>query len=63
MSKMIIAVLLVITASALLPLTSGEEYLEANLPGGLPLGYALGALCLCAAAGGAVGIRTYLKFA
>ena len=51
-----VALLLVIAAFAVLSLVSGASYLETMLPGGLPLGNALTAIGLCAAAGSAVGL-------
>jgi len=56
MPKTIIAVFLVIAAFAGLSLAFGAAYLEETLPGGLPLGNALTALGLCAAAGAAIGL-------
>ena len=41
-------------AFAVLSLMSGASYLETSLPGGLPFGNALAALCLCAIAGASV---------
>jgi hypothetical protein len=64
MPKIIVALLLVIAALALLCLVSGTSYLETTLPGGLPIGNALTAIGLCAAAGSAVGLsarRTALR--
>jgi hypothetical protein len=64
MPKIIVALLLVIPAFALLSLVSGASYLETMLPGGLPIGNALTAIGLCAAAGSAVGLsarRTALR--
>lgn len=54
--RTIVAVLLALAAFAVLSLASGAPYLEAQLPGGLPLGNGLTALGLCAAAGAAVGL-------
>jgi hypothetical protein len=48
------AMLLAIAAFAVAALASGARYLEFELPGGLPLGNALAALGLCAAAGAAM---------
>jgi hypothetical protein len=56
MPKTTATVLLAITAFVVLSLASGATYLEAMLPGGLPVGNALAALGLCAAAGAAVGL-------
>lgn len=64
MPKAIVASLLVVAAFALLSLVSGASDLETMLPGGLPLGNALAAIGLCAAAGSAVGLsarRTALQ--
>lgn len=64
MPKIVVALLLIIAAFALLSLVSGASYLETLLPGGLPLGNALTAVGLCAAAGSAVGLsarRTALR--
>jgi len=47
-------VLLAIAAAAILSLVSGAPWLGVALPGGLPLGNALAAVGLCAAAGAAV---------
>lgn len=55
---------MVCAAFALLSLVAGAPYLEATLPGGLPIGNALTALGLCSAAGAAVGLsprRTALR--
>lgn len=60
----IVTLLLVVAAVALLSLTFGASYLETMLPGGLPLGNALTAIGLCAAAGSAIGLsarRTALR--
>jgi len=65
MPKIIVALLLFIAAFALVSLFSGAPYLETMLPAGLPLGNALTAIGLCAAAGSAVGLstrRTALRF-
>jgi hypothetical protein len=51
-------VLLAVAAFAVVSLAIGAAYLETMLPGGLPLGNALTALGLCAAAGAAVGLST-----
>ncbi len=56
MPKTIVALLLVIAAFAVLSLVTGASYLETMLPGGLPIGNALTAIGLCAAAGSAVGL-------
>ena len=48
------ALLLAIAAACILSLVSGASYLEIPLPGGLPIGNALCAIGLCAAAGSAV---------
>ena len=56
MPRIVVALLLVIAAFAVLSLVSGASYLETMLPGGLPLGNALTAIGLCAAAGSAVGL-------
>jgi hypothetical protein len=64
MPKTIVALFLVIAAFALLSLVYGASYLETMLPGGLPIGNALTAIGLCAAAGSAVGLsarRTALR--
>ena len=64
MPKIIVALLLFTAAFALLSLVSGAPYLETMLPGGLPIGNALTAIGLCAAAGSAVGLsarRTALR--
>ena len=64
MRKSIVIPLLVLAAFALLSLVSGASYLETVLPGGLPIGNALTAIGLCAAAGSAVGLsprRTALR--
>ena len=61
---MIVALLLSITALTLLSLIKGSSYLEIMLPGGLPIGNALTAIGLCAAAGAAVRLsapRTLLR--
>ncbi len=54
--KTIVAALLAIATLAMLSLVSGMPYLETLLPGGLPLGNALAALGLCAAAAAAFGL-------
>lgn len=56
MPKTIVTLLLIVAAIAILSLVSGASYLETMLPGGLPLGNALTAVGLCAAAGAAVGL-------
>ena len=56
MSRTITAALLAVTALSVFSLASGASFLEAPLPGGLPVGNALTALGLCAAAGAAVAI-------
>jgi hypothetical protein len=56
MRKTFVTLLLVVTAFALVSLVSGAPYLEALLPGGLPVGNALTAIGLCAAAGSAIGL-------
>ena len=58
MPRIVVALLLLIAAFAVLSLASGASYLETMLPGGLPLGNALTAIGLCAAAGSAVGLST-----
>ncbi|WP_149195420.1 hypothetical protein [Luteimonas suaedae] len=55
-SKTTIAVLLGSTAFAVFSLVSGAPYLEARLPGGLPIGNVLAALGLCSLAGAAVAL-------
>ena len=55
-STQIVLVLLLTTAFAVTSLASGAGFLGAPLPGGLPLGNALAALGLCAAAGAAIGL-------
>lgn len=54
MPRTIAVALLAVAMFALLSLASGATYLEALLPGGLPLGNVLAALGLCAAAGAGV---------
>ena len=54
--KVVVASLLLIAAFALLSLVSGATYLETMLPGGLPIGNALTAIGLCAAAGASVAL-------
>ncbi len=54
MLRIIVVALLAIAAFAVWSLVSGATYLEAVLPGGLPLGNALSALGPCAVAGAAV---------
>jgi hypothetical protein len=54
MQKAIVAMSLAVAVFAVLSLVSGATYLGAVLPGGLPFGNALAALCLSAAAGAAV---------
>ena len=56
MPKPFVITLLAIAAFAVISLVRGASYLDAMLPGGLPLGNALTALGLCAAAGVAVGL-------
>jgi hypothetical protein len=56
MPKLIAATLLAIAALTVVALASGATYLEAMLPGGLPLGNALAALGLCAVGGAAVAL-------
>lgn len=56
MPKLIITLLLIVASIALLSLALGASYLETMLPGGLPLGNALTAIGLSAAAGAAVGL-------
>ena len=56
MPKPFVITLLAIAAFAAISLVRGASYLDAMLPGGLPLGNALTALGLCAAAGVAVGL-------
>jgi hypothetical protein len=56
MPRTIVFLLLIVAAFALLSLAFGASYLETMLPGGLPLGNALTAIGLCAAAGSAVGL-------
>jgi hypothetical protein len=56
MPKTIVVVLLFVASFAVVSLVSGASYLEALLPGGLPLGNALTALGLCAVAGSALGL-------
>jgi hypothetical protein len=51
-----VALLLAVAAIALLSLVFGASYLETMLPGGLPVGNALTAIGLCAAAGAAIGL-------
>lgn len=53
---LIASALLAFAAFALLSLLGGAPYLEAPLPGDLPLGNALAALGLCAIAGAAVAL-------
>jgi hypothetical protein len=50
------AILAGVAAFSLLSLMLGAPYLDALLPGGLPLGNVLAALSLCAVAGGSVGL-------
>jgi hypothetical protein len=64
MPRIVVGLLLLIAAFTVLSLVSGASYLETMLPGGLPLGNALTATGLCAAAGSAVGLsarRTALR--
>jgi hypothetical protein len=56
MRTLVVIMLLAIAAFSILSLILGAPYLEALLPGGLPLGNALAALSLCAVAGTAVGL-------
>lgn len=49
-----VAALLVLAVAAILSLALGAPYLEARLPGGLPLGNVLAGLGPCAMAGAAV---------
>ena len=56
MPKPFVITLLAIAAFAAISLARGASYLDAMLPGGLPLGNVLTALGLCAAAGAAVGL-------
>lgn len=58
MPKPFVIALLAIAAFAVVSLALGPSYLDAALPGGLPLGNALTALGLCAAAGAAFGLST-----
>ena len=53
MSKLIALLLLAIAALSIGMLVSGGSYSEWVLPGGLPLGNALAAICLCSVAGAA----------
>lgn len=55
-STQIVVALLLTAAFAVASLASGAAFLDAPLPGGLPLGNALAALGLCAAAGAAIGL-------
>lgn len=55
-SRQVVIVLLAVAAFALVLLAYGAAFLEVPLPGGLPLGNALAALGLCAAAGAAIGL-------
>jgi len=55
-ATLLVALLLLIAAFALGSLVTGASYLEATLPGGLPLGNALTAIGLCAIAGSAVAL-------
>lgn len=55
-STQIVVALLTIAAFAVVSLASGAGFLESSLPGSLPLGNALAALGLCAAAGAAIGL-------
>lgn len=64
MPKIVVALLLIAATFTVVSLVSGASYLETVLPGGLPLGNALTAMGLCAAAGSAVGLsarRTALR--
>ena len=56
MPRKVVALLLTVTVIALLSLAFGAAYLEAVLPGGLPVGNALTAIGLCTAAGAAIGL-------
>lgn len=58
MPKPFVIVLLAIAVFALTSLALGASYLDTTLPGGLPLGNALAALGLCAAAAAAFGLST-----
>lgn len=55
-SKTTIIVLLSFTSFVVFSLVSGASYLEALLPGGLPIGNALAALGLCSLAGAAAAL-------
>lgn len=62
--KTAVMLLLIVAAFSILSLALGAPYLETLLPGGLPMGNALAAVGLCAAAGAAVGLsarRTALR--
>jgi hypothetical protein len=64
MPRTIVTLLLAVAAVALLSLVFGASYLEPILPGDIPLGDALTAIGLCAAAGSAIGLsarRTALR--
>ena len=56
LSKTLAAALMATAVVAVLSLTSGATYLENVLPGGLPVGNALAALGVCAAAGTALAL-------
>ena len=58
MPRTVVILLLLIAAFALLSLVSGASYLETELPGGLPIGNALTAIGLSAAAGAAAALST-----
>ena len=53
MQKLTVPILLVLTVLSIGVLVSGTSYLEWLLPGGLPLGNALTAICFCSLAGSA----------
>ncbi|HEY5850686.1 MAG TPA: hypothetical protein VIT62_07990 [Lysobacter sp.] len=55
-TTVIIVVLLTFAAFSMWSLATGADYLGQVLPGGLPLGNALAATCLCALAAAAVGL-------
>lgn len=61
MRRTFVILLLVVAAFALSSLALGAAYLETVLPGGLPLGNALTATGLCAAAGSAIGLSAGRK--
>ncbi|GAA4861028.1 hypothetical protein GCM10023332_11330 [Luteimonas vadosa] len=56
MSKSVVPALLALATFSGYSLVSGAPYLEAMLPGGLPLGNALAAVALCAIAGAAFSL-------